>query len=234
MTEYDLEKNINPISSNTVSRNAIELALKKKSQVPLGIGLFIVTITIGIFLSDYAATLSVYWATGIAFGFTLQKSRFCFAASLRDPYLTGSTAMTKAVLIALAITTIGFFSIKYGAFINGQHIPGQEYIVPISLGTVIGGIIFGIGMVIAGGCASGVLMRTGEGFQIQIITLIFFILGTFWGAHDMNWWSKNFVFSKGIFLPDILGWAGALTVQLFVIAFLYVLADKWEELHEDS
>jgi hypothetical protein len=49
----------------------------------------------------------------------------------------------------------------------------------------------------------------------------------------MNWWSKNFIFSKGIFLPDILGWAGALSIQLFVIAFLYVFADKWEELHED-
>lgn len=210
-----------------------EFDMEKKSQIPVGIVLFIVIISICILLCNNSAALSFYWATGIAFGFTLQKSRFCFTASIRDPYLTGSTAMTKAVLIALAITTIGFFGIKYGAYINGQRIPGQEYIAPISLGTIIGGFIFGIGMVIAGGCASGVLMRTGEGFQIQIVTLIFFIIGTFWGAHDMNWWSKNFVFSKGIFLPDMLGWAGALTIQLFGIAFLYVFADKWEELHED-
>lgn len=42
------------------------------------------------------------------------------------------------------------------------------------MNTVVGGIIFGIGMVIAGGCASGMLMRIGEGFEMHLITLVGF------------------------------------------------------------
>lgn len=205
------------------------ISSKPKSQISFGIFTFILIIAIGIFFSTISTTLSFFWTTGIALGFILQRSRFCFTAAFRDPYLIGGTSLTKAVLIAFAITTIGFTAIKYGAFVNGQNIPGQNFIVPISIATIIGGFIFGIGMVIAGGCASVTFVRTGEGFQMQMLALVFFIIGSFWGEHDLKWWQSNFTtFSEGVFLPDILGWFGALTIQLIFIAFLYVMADKWE------
>jgi len=202
---------------------------KVKSQIPIGISILVLIIAFGIFLTSITSELSFYWITGIAFGFILQKSRFCFVAAIRDPYLIGGTSLTKAVLIAFALTTIGFTAIKYGAYINGEVIPGQASVVPISMSTVIGGVLFGIGMVISGGCASGTLMRTGEGYQMQIVTLIFFIIGSLWGSHDFGWWQKNFSLSaKKIFLPDIFGWFGALILQLLFIALLYIIADKWE------
>ncbi len=128
---------------------------KKKNQLPVGFGVLFAMIIIGVLLGLRNGTLALFWAFGCSFGFILQKSRFCFTASLRDPCITGSTSITRAVLIAFAITTIGFAAIKYGAFANGQEIPGQSYIMPISLATAVGGVMFGIGMVIAGGCASG-------------------------------------------------------------------------------
>ena len=199
-----------------------------KSQIPFGIGLFIILVVFGVFLYTISDKLSLFWLTGISFGFILQKSRFCFTASMRDPYLTGGTMLTRAVLIALAITSIGFTAIKYGDFLRGLPISGQSYVVPISIATAIGAFIFGIGMVIAGGCASGTLMRVGEGFSIQIVALFFFIVGSLWGAHDFQWWEQNFI-SKGkaVFLPDILGWFGAIFVQLLVITILNILAEKW-------
>ncbi len=42
--------------------------------------------------------------------------------------------------------------------------------------------MFGIGMVIAGGCASGTLMRVGEGFAMQMLSLLFFVIGSLIGA----------------------------------------------------
>ncbi len=165
----------------------------------------------------------------MAFGFILQKSRFCFTASMRDPSLTGSTTVTRAVLIAFALTSLGFWAIKYGAFQQGLPIPGQSYVVPVSLATVVGAFIFGIGMVIAGGCASGTLMRVGEGFTMQVISLLFFVVGSLWGAHDFGWWKLNVISNgKAIFMPDVFGWAGALVVQLLIIACLFVAAHKWE------
>ncbi len=221
--------NTNDSSTRTSSTNIDTKRKPKKNQMHFGIGLFIVLVVFGVFLSTISSNLSLFWLTGISFGFILQKSRFCFTASMRDPYLTGGTMLTRAILIALAITSIGFTAIKYGNFTRGLEVSGQSYVVPISLATVVGAFIFGVGMVIAGGCASGTLMRVGEGFIMQILALFFFIVGSLWGAHDFEWWEHNFI-SKGksVFLPDILGWFGAIFVQLLIIAILYILAEKWE------
>ncbi|BEP28513.1 YeeE/YedE thiosulfate transporter family protein [Helicovermis profundi] len=202
----------------------------KKNQIPLGVILLIIMVAFGIYVTTYSTNLALFWIIGSSFGFILQRARFCFTASMRDPYLTGSTSITRAVLIAFAITTIGFTAIKYGYASKGLPIPGMGYVVPISGATVIGAFLFGIGMVIAGGCASGTLMRVGEGFQMQVLSLLFFVIGSLWGAHDFGWW-KLHVISKGapIFLPDYLGWFGAVFAQLALIAFLYIVAYKHEQ-----
>ncbi|MGH4117846.1 YeeE/YedE thiosulfate transporter family protein [Clostridium sp.] len=222
-------KNASDSSIRTNSTSSTTKRKIRKSQVPFGIGLFVLLVIFGVFLSTISGKLSLFWLTGISFGFILQKSRFCFTASMRDPFLTGGTMITRAVLIALAITSIGFTAIKYGDFARGLAISGQSYVVPISIATAVGAFIFGIGMVIAGGCSSGTLMRVGEGFTLQFLALFFFIIGSLWGAHDFGWWKLNFILKgKTVFLPDILGWFGAILVQLLVIAILYILAEKWE------
>ncbi|MCT4688836.1 YeeE/YedE thiosulfate transporter family protein [Vallitalea sp.] len=202
----------------------------KKNQIPIGILVLIIIAVIGVLLGLKTNNTLLFWMTGILFGFILQKARFCFTASMRDPYLTGSTSLTRAVLIAFAVTTIGFTAIKYGYFKNGLPIPGMGYVVPISFATVIGAFLFGIGMVIAGGCASGTLMRVGEGFSMQLLSLVFFVIGSLWGAHDFGWWKLN-VISKGkaIFLPDVFGWLGAVIIQLLIILLLYIAAVKYEK-----
>lgn len=201
---------------------------KRKNLIPVGIIFFVVVVLVGFWLGNKSSSLALFWILGLSFGFILQRSRFCFTASMRDPYLTGSVSITKAVLIAFALTSIGFAAIKYGAVVNGLSIPGQGYVVPISLATAVGAFIFGIGMVIAGGCASGTLMRVGEGFWMQLLSLFFFVVGSLWGAHDYGWWDINFI-SKGseIFLPDYFGWIGGLVVNLLIIAVVYVIAHKW-------
>lgn len=207
----------------------------KKNQIPIGVALIVAYCLYGTYLIATAPKLAFFWFSGLAFGFILQRARFCFTASMRDPYLTGGTSLTRAVLIAFAISTIGFTAIKYGAFSKGLPIPGMSYVVPISFATVIGAFLFGIGMVIAGGCASGTLMRVGEGFYMQVISLFFFIIGSLWGAHDFGWWKFN-IMSKGkaIFLPDYFGWAGALALQLGLILALYVIAVLHEQKSDAS
>jgi uncharacterized membrane protein YedE/YeeE len=218
--------------SSLASRRSSSRAKRKpkKNQIPFGVILVAIIVAIGLYLGTKNEKLVLYWVTGVAFGVILQKGRFCFTASMRDPYLTGSTSLTRAVLIAFAIATVGFAAIKYGYQTMDLPMPGMSYVAPISFATIIGAFIFGIGMVIAGGCASGTLMRVGEGFHMQLLSLSFFIIGSLWGAHDFGWWKLN-VISKGksIFLPDVFGWAGALFVQLTIIGLLYVAAEKYEE-----
>ncbi len=203
---------------------------KKKSQIMKGVLVLLIIVVIGIALGRISARLGFFWVTGCAFGFILQKSRFCFTAAMRDPYLTGGTNLTKAVLLAFAMTSLAFFAIKYGAHLKGMPIPGQGSIAPISLATAIGAFMFGIGMVVAGGCASGTLMRVGEGFSMQILALLFFVIGSLLGAYNLGWWKVNFIArGKAIFLPDVFGWIGAILIQLLIIALLWIAADKWAQ-----
>lgn len=201
----------------------------KKNQIPFGLLMVLFIVIVAIALNGKSSTLAFFWITGTAFGFILQKGRFCFTASMRDPYLTGGTSLTRAVIIALAVTTVGFTAIKYGYANQGLAIPGMSYVAPISLATLVGAFMFGVGMVIAGGCASGTLMRVGEGFFMNSLALVFFVVGSLIGAHDYGWWKEHFI-SKGpaIFLPDYLGWMGAVILQLLVLLLLYYLAERYE------
>ena len=217
--------------TNTASSRRSSTPRKpKKNQIPLGFLIVAFIAVVAILLNLKSTNIAFFWITGSAFGFILQKGRFCFTASMRDPYLTGGTSITRAVIVAFAITTVGFTAIKYGYSSAGLPIPGMSYVVPISLATIIGAFLFGIGMVIAGGCASGTLMRVGEGFVMNTIALVFFIIGSLWGAHDFGWWKEYFI-SKGpsIFLPDVFGWMGAVLLQLFVLLVLYVVAEQYEK-----
>jgi len=218
---------------STIRRSSSRSGSRRKpktSQLPFAVIALIVTIAIGLLLNSRSNGTAWFLVTGLIFGYILQRARFCFTASMRDPYLTGSTSVTRAVLIAFALTTIGFTAIKYGYFKNGFGIPGMSFVAPISLATVFGAFIFGVGMVIAGGCASGTLMRVGEGFTMQVLSIVFFVVGSLWGAHDFGWWKYN-VISKGksVFLPDIFGWFGAVVLQLALIFFLYIAAEKWQK-----
>lgn len=214
--------------TGSIRRSSSRSKKKKKNQLPLGMLSLVVIIALGIALGAQSATLAFFWFTGTIFGFILQRARFCFTASMRDPYLTGGTSLTKAVLLALAVTSIGFWAIKYGAFSRGLPIPGQSFVVPISIATAVGGIIFGVGMVISGGCASGTLMRVGEGFTMQMLSIFFFVVGSLIGAAHFGWWTENVILhGRSVFLPDVFGWLGSIVVQLLTIALLWIAADKF-------
>ncbi len=215
MTEKSIISRTRTSQTQTKKKN-------KVNQIPIGLLVLGIMIAIAFWLNGKSSTLVLFCVTGLAFGFILQRSRFCFTASLRDPYLTGSTSLTKAVLIAFALTSIGFAAIQYGTGV-------QPYIAPLSLATCIGAFIFGIGMVIAGGCASGTLMRVGEGFFMNMLALLFFIIGSLIGAYHTGFWDYHFrinapqisLYSSG------LGILGGVIANLLIIAVVYVIAHKW-------
>ncbi len=229
MSDSNEKKEVFEESIGSIRRSRRSRSRKpKKNQIIPGIFVFAVIAVIGIILASVKPMLGFFWITGNAFGCILQRARFCFTASLRDPYLTGGTTLTKAVLTAFAITSIGFIAIQYGAVSRGLPMPGSSYVVPVSAATAIGAFMFGTGMVIAGGCASGTCMRVGEGFHMQILSLFFFVLGSLWGAHDFGWWKLNVILKgKAVYLPDVFGWTGAVLIQLLTIVLLWIAADKW-------
>ncbi|GIM29365.1 hypothetical protein CPJCM30710_20310 [Clostridium polyendosporum] len=209
----------------TEIKTSIPKRVKKKrvSQIPFGIALFICIVGAGYFIANSSPKAALMWTFGVALGFTLQRSRFCFTASLRDPVLTGSTSLTKGVVIAIAVASVGFAAIQYSSVLKNVAVPGN--ISPVGIHTIVGATMFGIGMVIAGGCASGTLMRVGEGFLMQMLALVFFIIGSLWGAKNFGWWNNTFMPKKGIFLPEVIGWVPALIIQFGLLLAIYIFAD---------
>ncbi len=69
-----------------------------------------------VFVFSYAISRSNFndaaiWIAACGLGFTLQKSRFCFASSFRDLFMFGSGHNMKAVLLAIGIASVGFIGI---------------------------------------------------------------------------------------------------------------------------
>ncbi|NSL52521.1 YeeE/YedE family protein [Calidifontibacillus erzurumensis] len=94
---------------------------------------------------------------GALLGFVMQRGRFCLTGGFRDMYIAKDNRMFYALLIAIAVQSIGVYAlIQYGAF---------EYTAGTFpwLAVIIGSYIFGIGIVFAGGCATGTWYRAGEG-----------------------------------------------------------------------
>ena len=96
-------------------------------------------------------------AIGLLFGFALQRGRFCMNSAFRDVLLMRDFTLLKAVGAALLVEMIGF---------EIMALTGLIALAPKPLmwgANIIGGLLFGAGMVFAGGCASGITYRFGEG-----------------------------------------------------------------------
>jgi len=202
----------------------------KKSQIPYALLLSIVFVGIGFLFAANQERLAIFWMFGLGFGYVLQRARFCFTAGFRDIWITGNTSVTRALLVAFGLATLGVTAIKYQSTLGDvEQSLAMSGVNAIGWPLAIGAIVFGIGMVIAGGCASGTLMRVGEGFTQQLIVLIFFVIGSFIGGIHTPFFNEVNENAPRIFLPDIFGWVGALAVQGLIILLVYIAAVKWQK-----
>jgi len=115
-------------------------------------------------------TRAVLILAGFAIGFIFHRSRLCFARAFREPFVTGEGEMTKALILALAV------GIPLAALLFQKKVIDPYVAIPATfwIGSLLGGLIFGIGMVFAGGCASGSLWRMGEGHVKLWVAMFFF------------------------------------------------------------
>jgi uncharacterized membrane protein YedE/YeeE len=202
-------------------------------QIAAGVALILCWLVFAALVKAETPAAGLILFTGLGIGYAMQHSRFCFTASYRDPALTGSTKMTKALFVALGVSTIGFAGVhmsRYG--VDLSKIPEAGLGSPIGLHLVIGAFIFGIGAVWSGGCASGTFVRVGEGYVQNMIALVFFIAGSMIGIPLMNNVIQPNAFlypNIKIYLPKLLGGFGpAIILQLLVLLGLWILADWWE------
>lgn len=161
---------------------------------------------------------------GLLFGALLQKSRFCFVSAFRDFVAFKDTRVLKGVLAGVAVMTV-FWSVQatFGYF-RGFWTPAW------GLGSFLGGLVFGLGMTLAGGCASGTLYRAGQGYVQFWIVLAFMFVGyvlfafafpTFEAFYfaPLNPFEGQTLYLLAPFSPAV---TGVLAVAVGLLAYAYV------------
>ena len=104
-------------------------------------------------------------ALGLVFGFTLQRGNFCGSSLLSSVVLFRDFKGVAAILVAVFVSMAGFAFLAH----MGWVIPNPNPMRLLS--AVVGGLVFGTGMVLAGGCISGTLYKAGEGRLTSMLAL---------------------------------------------------------------
>lgn len=108
---------------------------------------------------------------GLLFGAIVYRTNFCTMGSISDFMTFEDYRRFRSWILAAAVSLIGAQALAMGGAVQLQQ---SMYLASNFnwLGHVAGGLMFGFGMVLAGGCASKNLARAGGGDLRAAITLL--------------------------------------------------------------
>ena len=103
---------------------------------------------------------------GTVLGYVMQRGRFCVTGMLRDIFTLKTWRGFVVLLVVIAVHAVGLAALTSLGVIT----PEVDDFAPLAV--IIGGFLFGVGIVLAGGCASGTWYRSGEGLVGSWIALL--------------------------------------------------------------
>ena len=161
------------------------------------------------------------------FGFLLKYGNFGFTCSFRTLVTDWNFMQFRDLLLMLFIATgscslVSSIKNLHPLFDLTHKENFYDSAQPIGLSLILGSFLFGIGMQLGNGCASGTLVGIGEGFIKSYIVLPFFIIGSTLAITDpvFNWYSKLPVMKNSIQLDF-----GFILLILMILYFLTFIKD---------
>ena len=150
---------------------------------------------------------------GAALGVIFQRSRLCLVRAFREPFMTGDAEHTRAAALAIVIAMLGFTILKF----TDLKDKGEWVFPAAGAGALVGGLVFGVGMVLAGGCGAGSIWRMGEG-QVKLwMAVTTFALSASLTRLVLTQTGLQQKLGIAVFMPSILGWAGAIGLVIAVM-----------------
>src|SRR4029453_625848 len=146
-------------------------------------------------LAAWYLSIAISWRqaalflVGAAAGVVLYHAAFGFTSSWRVFISDRRGAGLRAQMLMLAITCAVFFPLLASGTLFGQPIRGS--VSPAGISVIAGAFIFGVGMQLGGGCASGTLFAVGGGNTRMLVTLLMFIVGSLIGTAHTAWWNAT-------------------------------------------
>jgi uncharacterized membrane protein YedE/YeeE len=127
------------------------------------------------------------FCVGAAAGVVLYHAAFGFTSSWRALLVSGRGEGLRAQLLMLAIACVAFTPLLAAGHAFGQPLRGS--ISPAGVSVLAGAFLFGVGMQLGGGCASGTLYTAGGGNTRMFVTLAAFIAGAVVATLHANFWA---------------------------------------------
>jgi len=224
---WESERSNSGTTAPTASASSGNDAKQRRNLQPVyGLIVFIVLIGAAVAYGRSGfADRAIILLFGVLLGVISQRSRVCFVQAFREPFLTGRSEHTRAMLLGLLVSVIGFALVKTVIFEKEL-----EFIRPTFwAGSLIGGSIFGVGMVLAGGCGGGTIWRVGEGHVKLWLALITYVFSASLTSEFLQRTGLRDKLGESLFLPDQVGWGSAVLILIGIIALWYVLA-RWNEI----
>jgi uncharacterized protein len=121
-----------------------------------------------------ALTHQVLWAAfgvAVAFGALVQRTGFCTMGAVSDAVAMGDYTRLRQWALAAAVATFGFAALAAAGIVSA---PQTLYASTrwLWLSALVGGGLFGFGMVLSSGCVSKTLVRVGGGSLKSLVVLL--------------------------------------------------------------
>lgn len=166
------------------------------------------------------------WIVGALLGVSLYHAAFGFTRAWREFVSDRRGAGLRAQMFMLALGVLLFFPVLASGSFLGEPVKGL--VSPPGVSVMLGAFLFGVGMQLGGGCASGTLFAVGGGNTRMVVTLVFFIVGSVIATANYGWWSTLPALAPTS-LVQLWGVIPALVANLTVfalIAWLVTVAEK--------
>jgi len=119
-------------------------------------------------------TSRVLWASfalAVVFGAIAQRTRFCTMGAIADVVNMGDWERARMWALAVAVAMLGFNAMVALGWVQASN---SIYAAPrvLWLSALLGGAMFGFGMVLASGCSSKNLLRLGSGNLKALVVML--------------------------------------------------------------
>ncbi|HSB23652.1 MAG TPA: YeeE/YedE thiosulfate transporter family protein, partial [Burkholderiaceae bacterium] len=112
------------------------------------------------------------------FGAIANKTNFCTMGALSDVVVMGHWSRLRMWLLAMAVAMLGAGALAYSGQVNfANSVVQRPNLSWLSL--LVGGLSFGVGMTLAGGCANRNLIRLGGGSVRSLVVLVFIAIASY-------------------------------------------------------
>lgn len=112
------------------------------------------------------------FALAFIFGYVANKTSFCTMGAVSDVVNMGEWGRMRAWLLGIAVAILGTNLLAYFGYLD----LGQTYYTRGTvywMGALVGGLTFGVGMTLAGGCGQRTLVRLGGGNLKSVVVFLF-------------------------------------------------------------